>query len=80
MGEPAEICRLFYHSILPVEIIQPWKDSRDVYKRQAYLCAQYCMNVIDCGVPVLSMHAPWEVISKVDLYEAYKCYCACLKA
>ena len=46
----------------------------------AYMCAKYCMNVIDCGVPVLSMHAPWEVISKVDLYEAYKCYCAFLKA
>ena len=46
----------------------------------AYMCAKYCMNVIDCGVPVLSMHAPWEIISKVDLYEAYKCYCAFLKA
>ncbi len=46
----------------------------------AYMCAKYCMNVIDCGVPVLSMHAPWEVISKVDLYEAYRCYCAFLKA
>ena len=46
----------------------------------AYMCAKYCMNVIDCGVPVLSMHAPWEIISKVDLYEAYRCYCAFLKA
>ena len=46
----------------------------------AYMCAKYCMNVIDCGVPVLSMHAPWEVISKVDLYEAYRCYCAFLRA
>ena len=45
----------------------------------AYMCAKYCMNVIDCGVPVLSMHAPWEIISKVDLYEAYKCYRAFLK-
>ena len=45
----------------------------------AYLCARYGMNVIDCGVPVLSMHAPWEVISKADLYEAYKCYRAFLK-
>ena len=46
----------------------------------AWLCAKYAMNVIDCGVPVLSMHAPWEIISKVDLYEAYRCYCAFLKA
>ncbi|MDO4991176.1 MAG: aminopeptidase [Eubacteriales bacterium] len=45
----------------------------------AYMCAKYCMNVIDCGVPVLSMHAPWEIISKVDLYEAYRCYCAFLR-
>lgn len=42
----------------------------------AYICAKYGMNVIDCGVPVLSMHAPWEVISKVDLWEEYKAYCA----
>ena len=40
----------------------------------AYLCAKYGMNVIDSGLPVLSMHAPWEVISKVDLYEGYRCY------
>ena len=44
----------------------------------AYLCAKYGMNVIDCGVPVLSMHAPWELISKADLYEAYRCYQAFL--
>ena len=45
----------------------------------AYLCAKYGMNVIDCGIPVLSMHAPWEVISKADLYEGYCCYCAFLR-
>ena len=45
----------------------------------AWLCAKYAMNVIDCGVPVLSMHAPWELISKADLWEAYKGYCAFLK-
>ena len=38
----------------------------------AYICANYGMSVIDAGVPVLSMHAPWEAISKADLYEAYK--------
>ena len=46
----------------------------------AHLCAHYGMNVIDAGVPVLSMHAPTEVISKVDLYEAYRCYRAFLGA
>ena len=45
----------------------------------AYLCAKYGMNVIDCGVPVLSMHAPWETITKADLYEAYKGYVAFLR-
>ncbi|MBQ3424133.1 MAG: aminopeptidase [Clostridia bacterium] len=45
----------------------------------AWLCARYGMNVIDCGVPVLSMHAPWEVVSKADLWEAYKGYCAFLE-
>jgi len=45
----------------------------------AKFCAEYAMNVIDCGVPVLSMHAPWELISKADLWEAYKGYCAFLR-
>lgn len=45
----------------------------------AYILANYGMDVIDSGVPVLNMHAPWEIISKVDLYEAYKGYVAFLK-
>ncbi|MGN0775945.1 MAG: aminopeptidase [Candidatus Ventricola sp.] len=45
----------------------------------AYMCSKYGMNVIDAGVAVLSMHAPYEVISKVDLYEAYLGYCAFLR-
>ncbi len=45
----------------------------------AYILASYGMEVIDSGVAVLNMHAPWEVISKVDLYEAYKGYKAFLK-
>ncbi len=40
----------------------------------AYICAAYGMDVIDSGVAVLSMHAPWEIISKADLYEAAKAY------
>ena len=40
----------------------------------AYICALYGMEVIDSGVAVLSMHAPMEIISKADLYEAYKAY------
>ena len=45
----------------------------------AYVLAGYGMNVIDSGIPVLSMHAPWEAVSKVDLYEAYRGYCAFLR-
>ena len=45
----------------------------------AYILARYGMNVIDSGVAVLNMHAPWECISKADLYEAYRCYEAFLK-
>ena len=45
----------------------------------AYILANYDMDVIDSGVPVLNMHAPWEIISKVDLYEALKGYIAFLK-
>ncbi len=40
----------------------------------AYICALYGMEVIDSGVAVLSMHAPMEVISKADLYEAIRAY------
>ncbi len=45
----------------------------------AYILGNYNMQVIDSGVAVLNMHAPWEIISKVDLYEAYLGYIAFLK-
>ena len=40
----------------------------------AYILANKGVDVIDCGVPVLSMHAPYEVTSKFDIYEAYRTY------
>ena len=40
----------------------------------AYILANKGTDVIDCGVPVLSMHAPYEVTSKFDIYSAYKTY------
>lgn len=40
----------------------------------AYILSLYGMEVIDSGIAVLSMHAPWEAISKADIYEAYKGY------
>ncbi len=42
----------------------------------AYILALYGMNVIDCGVAVLNMHAPWEATSKADIYETYRGYVA----
>ncbi|MCR4657257.1 MAG: aminopeptidase [Lachnospiraceae bacterium] len=45
----------------------------------AYIMALYGMEVIDSGVAVLNMHAPWEVTSKADVYEAFKGYKAFLK-
>ena len=44
----------------------------------AYILAQYGMEVIDGGIAILCMHAPWEISSKADIYEAYRGYCAFL--
>ena len=44
----------------------------------AYILANKGIDVIDCGVPVLSMHSPYEVTSKFDVYEAYRTYKAFL--
>ena len=44
----------------------------------AYILALYGMEVIDCGVPVLNMHAPWEATSKADIYETCRGYLAFL--
>ncbi len=45
----------------------------------AYMCAKYGMNVIDAGIAVLSMHAPYEIAAKCDIWEAYRCYLAFVK-
>lgn len=45
----------------------------------AYILALYGMNVIDAGVAVLNMHAPWEATSKADIYETKKGYVSFLK-
>lgn len=45
----------------------------------AYILGNYNMDVIDAGIAVLNMHAPMEVISKVDVYETYQAYKAFLK-
>ena len=40
----------------------------------AYILGNYNMNVIDAGIAVLNMHAPYEIVSKVDVYEGYLAY------
>ena len=45
----------------------------------AFILAEYGMEVIDGGVAILCMHAPWEIASKADVYEAYRGYRAFLK-
>lgn len=46
----------------------------------AYILANYGAEVVDCGVPVLSMHAPMEIVSKMDVYMTYKAYKAFLNS
>lgn len=45
----------------------------------AYILAEYNMQVIDCGVALQNMHAPWEIASKADIYETVRAYFAFLK-
>ena len=45
----------------------------------AYILGNYNMNVLDAGIAVLNMHAPMEVVSKADVYEAYLAYKAFLE-
>ncbi len=45
----------------------------------AYILGNYNMNVLDAGIAVLNMHAPMEIVSKADVYEAYKAYQAFLE-
>ena len=53
-------------------------DGRFAIAKISPVCGFIAMQVIDSGIAVLSMHAPWEAISKADLYEAYKGYKAFL--
>ena len=46
----------------------------------AYILGNYDMNVLDAGIAVLNMHAPMEIVSKADVYEAYVAYKAFLEA
>lgn len=45
----------------------------------SHILAEYAMNVVDCGTAVMNMHAPYEVTSKVDVYETMRGYRAFLE-
>lgn len=70
----AEIRRLFDDNHVAFQMASLGKVDVGGGGTIAYIMAAYGMNVIDSGVAVLSMHAPWEVTSKADLYEVTKGY------
>ncbi|SHJ54223.1 aminopeptidase [Tepidibacter formicigenes] len=75
----SEIRQLFNENEVTWQIGELGKVDQGGGGTIAYILANYGAEVIDCGVPVLSMHAPIEVVSKVDCYETYKAYKAFLK-
>jgi aspartyl aminopeptidase len=74
----SEVTRLFDSSNVVWQVGELGKVDQGGGGTIAYILANANAEVIDCGVPVISMHAPYEVISKADLYMTYKAYHAFL--
>lgn len=72
----AEIRNIFEKAKIPYQISELGKVDVGGGGTIAYILANKGIDVIDCGVPVLSMHAPYEVTSKYDIYCAYRAYTA----
>lgn len=70
----AEVRNIFEENNIRYQIAELGKVDIGGGGTIAYILANKGIDVIDCGVPVLSMHSPYEVISKFDLYEAYRGY------
>lgn len=70
----AEIRKIFEENNIRYQISELGKVDVGGGGTIAYILANKGVDVIDCGVPVLSMHAPFEVTSKFDIYEAYRGY------
>ena len=70
----AKIRKIFEESDIKYQISELGKVDVGGGGTIAYILANKGVDVIDCGVSVLSMHAPYEVTSKFDLYEAYRGY------
>ena len=75
----AEIRGIFEKENVPYQISELGKVDVGGGGTIAYILANKGVDVIDCGVPVLSMHAPYEVTSKFDIYSAYRGYRAFLQ-
>ena len=75
----AKLRRLFDQETVQFQMAELGKVDQGGGGTIAYIPAQYAMDVIDLGIPLHSMHAPWEVASKVDIFEAYRAYRAFLK-
>lgn len=75
----AEVRGIFEKASIPYQVSELGKVDVGGGGTIAYILANKGMDVIDCGVPVLSMHAPYEVTSKFDVYCAYKAYYAFVK-
>ena len=76
----AEIRKIFNDNNVQWQIGELGKVDQGGGGTIAYILANYGAEVVDCGVPVLSMHAPMEVVSKIDVYMAYKAYKAFMNA
>ncbi len=70
----AELRKLFDDNNVQFQISELGKVDEGGGGTIAYILANKGMNVIDCGTPVLSMHSPYEVSSKYDVYMSYKAY------
>ena len=72
----AQVRKIFEENKVPYQISELGKVDVGGGGTIAYILANKGVDVIDCGVPVLSMHAPYEVTSKFDIYTAYRGYTA----
>lgn len=75
----AKVRKVFEDANIPYQVSELGKVDVGGGGTIAYILANKGIDVIDCGVPVLSMHAPYEVTSKFDIYCAYKGYNAFMK-
>lgn len=75
----AEIRKLFEENNIQYNISELGKVDAGGGGTIAYILADKGIDVIDCGIPVLSMHSPYEVTSKFDVYSAYKAYKAFIR-